>query len=192
MDDRRKLGILSKTARALREAGVRWALGASAMLYFNGLVETYHDFDLLIAKGDMPATQAVFTALGAKALPPAPVGGDYATAEFRQYTLGGMGFDLLCGFAVRRDHKAYPYPFDETRVAGYAQALTERVPLAPLADWWVLYQLMRGREEKAALLERYLRAHPDGESRALLGQWLRRRLPSDIRERVMQLYRAMP
>ncbi len=191
MENSRMLAALAEAARALNSAGVVWALGGSALLFLEGVTDTFQDFDLVIAQEHIAAAQRAFEALGAFALPPAAPSGAYATAHFQEYTLHGVDFDLLGGFALRRRDTVFPYPFDETRIARFADVEGALIPLCSLADWYVLYLLMPGRAKRAALLAQHLKDNPSFNHRIWLNTWLRSRLPGDIRERVMKLYNAL-
>ena len=182
-----KRAALAKAARKLNEAGVGWALGASALLWFAGAAETYHDFDLLIAPGDMPSAREAMRAAGGEEGAPPPPSAVYATAAFAEFRLGDADFDLLCGFAVRYQGETYRYPFTRGRVAGEAEACGERIPLSPLADWYVLYRLMPGRAERAQSVARALNSRPRAEWVPWLRDWLAFPLPGDVRESVENL-----
>lgn len=186
--DESNLAVLAKAAHALNKAGVVWGVGASALLFLSELVEEYNDIDLIIAPESEKAARKALEGLGAKAAPPAAPVPAYETASFTEYTLAGVDFDLLCGFAIRRKDGLYQYDFGRERVAEWVNVLGERAPLCPLEDWFVLYLLMPGRQKRATLIGRHLRQHPREHSRAWLNRWLGNRLPGDVRERVMTLY----
>lgn len=191
MDEDRKLAALAKAAHALNRAGVTWGVGASALLYLEGVTEEFRDFDLLVTPETLGAARRALLGASAQEAPPAPPSGAYASEAFWEYTLDGAELDVICGFAIKRKDGVFRYPFDRERVARWADVQGERVPLSPLEDWYVLYLLMSGRAKNAALLARHLKAHPDAHSRAWLNGWLSNRLPGDVRERVMALYTAL-
>jgi len=192
LDIEQKLTTLGKVAQRLNEKNIIWAVGASALLYLEGLTTDFHDFDLLIAPRDIPLATEVFMQLGARRLPRSAPSPDYATAQFVEVMLDGVDFDLLCGFAIRRKEVVYPYPFSENRVAHTVNTKGALTPLTPLADWFVLYQLMPVGARKAALIGRHLKAHAVGDTRLWLSDWLNNRLPGDVRENVMALYASLP
>jgi len=148
MDAEDKLSALARVARALNGAGVTWAVGASALLYFEGIADTFNDLDLMIAEGDMPAAAQAMRAIGANALTMSGPSAAYATEYFFEYQLNDVDFDLLCGFAIRRADEVYRYPFSGERVVSTTQVNGETVPLTPLADWYVLYLLMPARKPR--------------------------------------------
>ena len=191
MEEQAGLDALVKAAHELNRAGVVWALGASALLYVKGVVETFHDVDLLIQPEHMPAAHKAFVQLGAKAKPASPPSLTYATTFFEEFVLDGVDFDLLGGFTIRRKDAMYRYPFEADRVAEVMNYQGESIPLTPLADWVVLYLLMPRRSSTAVLLARHLKNEPQPEDRAWLSLWLCHRLPGDVREKVLQLYSAL-
>ena len=186
--DNSNLAVLAKAARALNMAGVVWGVGASALLYLLGLVDSYNDIDLIVAAEHETAARLALEGLGAQAQPPAPPSAAYETGSFVEYQLDGVDFDLLCDFTIRRKDAVYRYPFGRERVAEWVDVQGERAPLCPLEDWYVLYLLMPGRQKRATLIGHHLHANPREHSRLWLNRWLSTRLPGDVRERVMALY----
>jgi hypothetical protein len=187
MDTQGKLAALAKAARYLNGAGINWALGASALLWLEGVSGTFHDFDLLIAPGQMAAARQAMRECGATQQPPPPPNPAYATLDFSEFLLDGAEFDLLCGFAIRYEGKVYRYPFDTARIAKTVPLLGESVPLCPLADWVVLYLLMPSRADKADAIASSLCARPRAEWTPWLNDWLSRSLPATIQACVRAL-----
>jgi hypothetical protein len=187
MDVEGKLAALAKAARALNAANIVWAVGASALLYLEGAADTFNDLDVLIAGGAFDAARQAMLSLGAVEKR-APVSEVFATDGFAEFQLDGVDFDILCGFAVRRGGNVYRYAFDAEHVTSTADVKGVPVPLSPLADWFVLYLLMPGREKKARRVAAFLKAHPRTERRRWLGLWLDGRLPGDVREQTLALY----
>jgi hypothetical protein len=185
-----KIAVLAKAAAALNAAGVTWAVGASALLYLEGVANTFNDVDLLVVEGEMSAAEQALLFAGAVPLPPQPPNPVYATKQFTEYRLDGVDFDLLCGFAIRRKNVVFRYPFDQEHVASFADARGVPVPLTPLADWFILYLLMVDREKRAWEIAQYMKAHPRMERRRWLTPWLSGRLPGDVRERAMALFNS--
>jgi len=186
-----KLLVLTKVARALNAAGIVWAVGASALLFLEGIADDFADFDLLVVPEHLEAACLVFEGLGAHRQLEAPPSAAYATESFVEFGLHGVEFDLLSDFAIRRKDGVYRYPFDEGRIARVRGSGQSRVPLCPLADWFVLYLLMPGRSKKATIIAHYLKAEQKTDSRAWFSLWLHNRLPGDVRESVMSLYNAL-
>lgn len=47
-----KLEILSQIAKKLNEGHITWAVGGSLLLYFKGIVDEFHDIDLMVHADD--------------------------------------------------------------------------------------------------------------------------------------------
>ena len=45
----KKIELLQKIAHRFNEANIEWALGASMLLYFKGIISEFHDIDLMIS-----------------------------------------------------------------------------------------------------------------------------------------------
>lgn len=150
---REKLAVLKKAAAALNGADVTWCLGASGLLYFKGLVETFHDIDIMVTEEDADKAEAVFLALGARRLPPNP-DEKYRTRRFLEYVLEGVEFDVIAGFVIVNGGTEYDCSLTRDRIGETAELEGVTVPLHSLALWKKYYSLM-GREKRAALLREY-------------------------------------
>jgi hypothetical protein len=188
MDEQEKISALAKAARELNAAGITWAVGASALLYLEGIVPTFNDLDLLIANGQLANAKNAMLAAGATELPASPPNPGFSSAGFLEFRIDGVDFDLLEGFAVRSGSEVYTYSFHADRIGAVWDAAGVPVPLCPLADWFVLYQLMPGRQKKAKLIAQYLLSHPRVERRDWLHTWLEGRLPGNVREQTLRLF----
>ena len=146
----RKLTVLARIAGAFRRAEVTWALGASGLLYFHGLVPDFRDLDLMVLLPDAGRAQEVLSRLGT----PLPLKANdpiYRTAVFRQYRVDGVDADLMAGMAIERDGTLHDCSLRREDIAGTVTVLGEAAPLYSLACWRRYYALM-GREERAELL----------------------------------------
>lgn len=166
-----------RVARALNDRGAVWAMGASMLLYFHGLLQTPRDVDILAAPRDIALVDAVMRDMG-QARDAAP-NAAYATAHFCEYAVDGIEVDVIAGFVVCREGKRYAYDlrpeeFTHMTVAGID------MPLTPLEDWYILYQLMPDRERRVAELYAYLAAH--GARKDVLAKWHGMALPASVRQ----------
>ncbi len=149
----RKLDTLRMIARLFNAQSITWALGASALLYIRGIVDDFHDLDIMIADGDIDRATAVLDTLGQR-LPPEG-NAMYATKHFYEYVIDGTDIDLIAGYTLVRDDKRHEFPLTREKIAGAVSLDGETVPLQALADWREYYLLM-GREGKARLINEAL------------------------------------
>ncbi|HWQ22154.1 MAG TPA: hypothetical protein VN478_05460 [Clostridia bacterium] len=172
-------------ARALNQADVHWGVGASVLLYYHGLVDAPHDIDIMISEADADMVASILGTLGREA-PGDPARSLYSTSRFLEYVVDGTDIDVMAGFAIRHDDGTYVFPFDERSVTMRKSVDGVTIPFSSLEDWYVLYQLMPGREAKVKLIEDHIRS--DGiADEVLLRRALAAGLPSDVRARTERL-----
>ena len=193
---------LGRIAGALNDSGVLWCVGASLLLYQVGLAENPHDIDLLVALPDAEKAADILGGMG-EAL---PCGGSttYSTEFFRRFRVDGCDVDLMAGFRLNHASGSYEVPLDSASVAfrrevgstqvpfstdSFASIRTVEgtsIPFAALEDWYVVYQLIPGKEHKALRIEEYFLQngieHPRLLERALNGC-----LPDAVRQRISTL-----
>lgn len=167
-------------AKELNQAGVHWGVGASVLLWHYGLVDDPHDIDLMTAEQDVDRITEVLDRLGTKKT--GSEQGSYATSHFLEYVVDGTDIDLMAGFGIRHSAGVYTYVFDERAVTGKALVGGVVVPLTALEDWYVLYQLMQGREHRVRAIGDYLVGAGSAHTE-LLERALSQSLPADVRSR---------
>lgn len=136
----KKLLVLSKIAKALNEHHITWALGASGMLYFNGITASFHDLDIMVSEACIEEAKAALSALGCPLeRKPNP---QYQTKHFLEYTIDCVEVDVIAGFVIVKDGISHPAPFDETHIEKSVTVNGQTVPLQRLSDWAGYYALM--------------------------------------------------
>lgn len=61
---REKIELLKKIAHRFNESNVVWALGASMLLYFKGIVPDFHDIDLMVVNSDVECVRRILSEMG--------------------------------------------------------------------------------------------------------------------------------
>lgn len=144
-----KLRVLSGMAAEFNCSGLRWAVGASLLLWFKGYVDDFHDIDLMVTVGDSEKMEDILRSMGS--LQPS-TRGSYATKRFREFTIDGVDVDMMGGYAIVRDGRVYDCELEPSQIAEYAEVHGERIPLHSVALWRRYYELM-GRDEKVAIID---------------------------------------
>lgn len=83
-----------------------------------------------------------------------------------------------------------PIPFDAASVASTHDFRAVLIPFAALEDWYVVYQLIPGKEHKALRIEEYL-LQQGIENPHLLARALEGSLPESIRQRIFDLFASV-
>ena len=160
-----------------------WGLGGSLMLMQHGITQTANDIDLLVALPDAERAHELLAdiAPGERGSTKPP----YHTAAFYKHERDGVSIDLMGGYRIEHENGIYEQPLDASAIRDYATVGGASIPLTPLEDWYVSYQLIR-RADKVAMLEAHFRQHgvrhPD-----LLRRALDQPLPDSVRERIRML-----
>ena len=148
----RKLEMLKTIAQRFSDAGIVWALGASMLLYFKGIVSEFHDIDLMIPENDIAKAKTVLDGMGRRL--PEKGGAGFATRHFLEYDIDGVGVDLMAGFAIVSGGRVHDCALKSDQISEYACLDGERIPLQSVALWRRYYELM-GREEKVRLIDNF-------------------------------------
>lgn len=178
---------LAHISEGLNKSEGLWAVGASVMLYFNGLVEKPNDIDILAAEKDIEKIKNVMDNLGEMTFDGCDECKEpYLTKYFYKYKVADTDIDLIAGFRIKNEQGIYEMLFDENSVASYGKVNGVSVPLCSLEDWYVLYQLMEGREAKVKLIEDYL-VKNGIKNKGLLERTLKEKLPDSVKSNVKKL-----
>lgn len=150
---RKKLLLLSDIARDFNAAGIRWAVGASAMLYLRCLAEEFNDIDLFVAEEDIESAKEILLRHG-QMLPPRD-NSAFSTKHFLEFEMDSLGIDLIAGFAMQRNGKTCHFPMEEKH--DRVRVLDAIVPLQSLGRWRECYAAM-GRDAKVKMLDEAIAA----------------------------------
>lgn len=150
MEIAHKLAVLEKTARALNEKSITWAVGASLLLYFKGMTDNFRDIDLMVDEKDMPAVKSIFAGLGTPRQPKPQA--RFKTAVFLQYVIDGVDFDVMAGLVIVADGKEHSFSLKEEDITDAAELRGTTIPLQSVAAWREYYSLM-GRTERVKLID---------------------------------------
>lgn len=146
----KKIAVLREIAHRFNEAGIVWALGASMLLYYKGLVPEFHDIDLMIADGDADRVREVLCKMGT--LQPPNPNPKYRTRTFLEFTVAGVDVDVMAGFSIVNGDEVVDCSLRPAQIVETIDLDGECIPLQSLALWGEYYRLM-GRTAKAELIQ---------------------------------------
>lgn len=177
----KKYESLRKLSKAFKEAGIGWGVSCSACLFFNGINDDFHDYDIVIAKGDSEKAIEVLRKIGIEenANNKRCFHSDY----YGEFSVEGVDIDVICEFGVHTFGAHYIYNFDP-QYATIIKIDDFEVPIIPEEAQWCLYSMMIGwqpqRVFKRNLLTQYLKimgvSHPQVFEEALkasIPYWLK-------------------
>ncbi|MFC4560162.1 hypothetical protein ACFO3D_18555 [Virgibacillus kekensis] len=178
------LETLSFIGERLNNKRITWSVGGSLLLKFHGLVDTPNDIDILVDEDHINSAKDTLSQIGKpeEAIHKEP----FRTRFFSTYKIGSFNVDVMGGFAVKHDAGVYRLPFRKSSIVAYENINGVNIPLSSLEDWYILYWLIPGKQEKAALLENHFKINGIN-CPSLLEKALERPLPREIKDRAKKL-----
>lgn len=147
--------VLIKIAKKLNQEKIVWAVGASLMLHHFGLYEGPNDIDIFVEIKDANKAKKIFDEFGKpKEIKPHRV---YTSNYFYKYDIDNISIDVIAGYQINHTDGVYRYNFDKTAIGKVSKIEETEIPYCSLEDWQVMYRLMPGGEQKAKLIENYLK-----------------------------------
>ena len=175
------LNILSLIGERLNRANILWAVGGSVLLSQYGLEDKPHDIDILVDVSGVKKADDILAAIGQRKQGEASE--LFATKHFSQYIIDGIDVDVMAGLAIRHSAGVYEYIFDRDSVTSIINMDGVGIPFTSLEDWYVIYQLIPGRGERASVIQVYLLTnglrHPNLLQRALEGN-----VPKSVKDNI--------
>lgn len=137
----------------LNKINIKWALGGSLVLYFNKILDNPRDIDILVNYEESNKVNDILYNYGEcreidRKEP-------YKTKNFCNYKINNTEVDIIGGFKIGHERGVYSYILDEEAISQYISINDIQVPLSSIEDWYILYQLIPGREKKVNIIEEY-------------------------------------
>lgn len=175
---------LSYIGEKLNEENILWGVGASILLNHYNLVNNPNDIDILVALEDIHKADKILKSLGNKKTREA--NDSYSTEYFNEYVINGIDVDVMSGLTLNHEEGKYLQIFDEASIVDEMLVNDIKIPLTSLEDWYMIYQLIPGREFKVSLIENYL-LEKGVANPILLQRAFKCTLPSKVKERSEKL-----
>ena len=148
-----KLKVLTDIAKRLNENNIKWGVGASLLLYFKSITDTFNDIDLMVTAEDVDRLRTVLSEIGK--MRPSNPNKMYRTRHFYEFVIDGVDVDVMEGFTIVRDGVEYDCSFTSDSIDEYINLNGEKIPLQSVSDWRRFYELM-GRDAKVEMIDRAL------------------------------------
>ncbi len=144
-----KLIVLEKIAFLLNKNNIKFALGASGLLYFKGIVREFNDIDIMILEEDADAIKELFLKIG-KLYDKGDNTG-YKTKAFMEFLIDEVEVDVIAGFTITKQDMDYYLPLNINKIETIPFSSTT-ISLDNIEDWLYYYKLM-DRKDKVKLIE---------------------------------------
>lgn len=175
---------LSYIGKKLNDSGVVWGVGASLLLNQFSLIDKPNDIDIFVDIKDIDKVDEILKGIGDKK--PWEKASTYSTEYFYEYVINGVDIDVMAGFRINHNSGVFEYVFDNRSISETRKINGVDIPFTSLEDWYVIYQLISGREAKVNMIEKYIISN--GIKRYnLLERMLEGNLPLEVREKVKNM-----
>ena len=140
-----KLYTLSMIANCLNANGITWAVGGSTMLFLKGLVDSFHDIDLMVDEQQVEKAHLLLADMGHEL--PFKDNPAFQTRHFHEFIINDTEVDLIAGFVIVNGGQAYECPLLPADITESVVVNTTPIPLHSLSVWQRYYELM-GRPKR--------------------------------------------
>jgi len=155
---RRKL--MHRIVREFEAKGITWAVGCSFSLFLRGIVDDFHDFDVLVANKDVETAKEIMqNVIGAK-LVATGGNGSCNSDDYSHWQVNNCDIDLIAGFRVETFGECLYVPMrsEIIEVLDF-EYLPYKIPVISMEPLYCLYSMMEGwqhkRRYKKLLIEEY-------------------------------------
>ncbi|MBP1949421.1 nucleotidyltransferase domain-containing protein [Virgibacillus litoralis] len=178
------LKTLSFIADRLNNKKIIWGVGGSLLLNFYKLIDKPNDIDILVDEANATQLNEEMSSIGRpkEAIRSNP----FRTTYFSKYSINEIDIDIMGGFAIQHKEGVYKLSFKQESIVAHKKINGLDIPLCSLEDWYILYLLIPNKQEKAILIENYLRTNGVKYPR-LLEEALKQSLPLEVKGRVKGL-----
>lgn len=160
--------VLTSVCRSLSAYKVQWGLALSANLFFNGLVDDFNDYDILVKLQDAQNLKGSMKRIGVEIDEQTVQKRFFTSPYYQEAYMGRVHFDLIGDITVNAFHRQYCYRVNSKQIEWLTLEGNVNVPLCPIETNMVLYGMMEGwqakRRLKRELAREYLAngvKHPD-------------------------------
>lgn len=175
---------LSLIGKELNSQNIKWGVGASILLNQYGLSNSTNDIDIVVDMKDIDKLDRIMQKLGSKKAK--EKSGTYSTKFFYEYIVNEIDVDVMAGLAINHELGTYHHIFDKLSISRHVNINGVDIPFMSLVDWYIIYQLIPGREAKVKIIEDYLIQNGMSEL-TLVIRALESNLPQNVRERTTRL-----
>lgn len=149
---------LFKIALEFEKANIRWGLGCSTNLFLRGIVDEFHDLDLIVEIEDIPYIKNIMENM--EGVLKATGGNGFCESNiYMHYQLNRVDVDIISGFRVVTFGTEFLYNFNIEEIENI-KINNIHIPLISVEALYVLYCMMEGwqtkRRYKRLLMSEYL------------------------------------
>lgn len=169
----------------LNKQDVRYAVAFSYVLKHYGILEKVNDLDVIVHHDDIDKAKKVLSSLGT---PSTEINlSEQFSSYLVQYKINKTKIELISDLKISFGRGTYQMIFDEKSIQKKINKEGVTIPLLALEELYVIYLLIKGREETANKVEAYLK-QKGVKDKDLLLRCLSQELPLTVINRAYILF----
>lgn len=149
--------ILEMVAQLLDDKQILWAVGGTTLLRLYGITKESNHITILISSKDIKMVDRLLSSVGQKH--PRELSPSYASRYYCRYTVQNQEVQVISGMALHYKGFLFTYPFARQSICQMCRLRNVALPMMAIEDWYVLYQMMPGRETAVENIEHYFATH---------------------------------
>lgn len=161
---------LFKLIEVFNRNSVSNAVLCSANLFLRGIVDDFHDIDILIKYSDWERVKSILEGEGA-ILVETGGNGYCESKKYMHFKFGRVDMDIIADFRMETFETEYTYVYNKNQNDSIT-IINIKIELVPLEALYVLYYMMEGWQErrkyKRELIEEYLKIADNLEHESVL------------------------
>lgn len=179
--------------KTLQEADIKYGVACSFNLFLRGIVDEFHDFDLIVDIEDIPTLKEIMERLGA-ILVSTGGNGFCESNVYLHYQVGRIDLDIISGFRILTFGTSFIYEYNSSEIETIKIYEEEEIviPIISAEAMFLLYCMMEGwqprRRYKRILLGEYLETHMKFPE--ILKESLEKNLPGWIKREARKLLQS--
>lgn len=188
-----RLKTLYKIAKCFEKENVMYSFTCSFGLFLQGIVDNFHDFDLLVAPKSFKKVTEILDLIGSKKTYDKDPSRQehFCSQDFAEYTVDGIDIDVICEFGFTTFDISYIYHFNEAERL-WVDMNDLHLPIVCPEAQMVFYDMMTGwqpqRSFKRDLVKEYLKAS-GLKNRLILERAIREELPYQVKANIAEMLR---
>ena len=152
--------LIRRIVNEFEKRGILWAVGCSFSLFLRGIVDDFHDFDMLVANEHIEEAKEVMKNVIRANLVAVGGNGFCNSDDYSHWQINNCDVDLISGFRVETFNHSLHVPIREEIIEVLdIEYLPYKIPVICVEPLYCLYSMMEGwqhkRRYKKLLIEEY-------------------------------------
>jgi hypothetical protein len=183
--------LLYRIVNEFEKHNISWCVGCSFSLFLRGIVDDFHDFDVLVSNEDVETAKKIMSETIGATLVATGGNGFCNSDDYSHWQINNCDVDLIAGFRVETFNCSLYVPITPDIIETLdPEYLPYKIPAICVEPLYLLYSMMEGwqhkRRYKKLLIEEYfsnikankelLKTYMETNENSSIAPWISRRV----------------